>query len=95
MTTQSRALELAAMLCAECEHPVKAVKYSTALKAAAELRRLAAIEAEYERIRALEPVAWGWFKAGSFFDAITPAEHADSEGAYKTPLYALPPKDPT
>lgn len=35
---------------------------------AAELRRLAAVEAELERIKALPPVAWMYDRAGSAFN---------------------------
>lgn len=62
--------------------------------AAAELRRLAAVEAELERIRALPPVAWGWMKDGVVYDCISPKEHAKNPGAYTTPLFNLT-KDPT
>lgn len=54
----SKANELAFTLEKESDSQFTAVKYSTAKKAAAELRRLAEIERKYNEVMAQEPVGY-------------------------------------
>ena len=42
-----------------------------------------------------EPVAYGMFVDGDFWDAIHPDEHNRVEGKYDTPLYTHPVKELT
>lgn len=92
MSTQSRALELANTHEAD---PARKREWEIACRK--ELRRLAAVEAELERIRALEPVAWLWQHCETGRTRIVTPDQiitADASWVVVGPL-TLTPKDPT
>ena len=94
MNTQSRALELADQL--KERHGCNVLTS----QAAAELRRLAAVEAELERIRALPPVAWkcATYEGETLKNSCIAMNYQPPENVplkFVTPLFDITPKDPT
>lgn len=95
MSQQQEALRLADALCAESESSIKSVKYSTAKKSAAELRRL---HAENEALKAnathkivgytTKPITWTSERHHS--EQITKiTQRAQSEHGFVHPVYAV------
>ena len=85
-----KALELAEKLEAlHKNYAISLLMEMTTRSAAAELRRLAAVEAELERIKALEPVAWRSRVKGVLSWWVELKEPPERPQQETQPLYAL------